>query len=121
MPQMSYTGPMDSALDDDRERSLPSPARTFRMIFLAAVAVVNGIALWLAWKDRSWGALGIAVLYGPITNGVLALASLFAIPFLKARDPFLSVSNHAALSLAIPTVAGLVDAAVIFSMGLRGC
>ncbi|HKV11664.1 MAG TPA: hypothetical protein VJ725_26195 [Thermoanaerobaculia bacterium] len=112
---------MDSALDDDREGSLPSPARTFRIAFLALVAVVNGIALWLAWKDRSWGALGIALLYGPIANGALALTSLLAIPFLKARDPFLSVSNHTALSLAIPTVAGLIDAAVILSMDLRGC
>jgi hypothetical protein len=118
---MSYTAPMDSALDDDRERSLPSPARTFRMAFLAAVVVVNLIALWLAWDDRSWGALGIAIAYGPIANGVLALASLLATPFLNRKDPLFSAGGHAALSLGIPAAAALVDAIAIFSMDLSGC
>ena len=43
------------------------------MAFLAAVVLVNLIAVWLAWKDRSWGALGIALLYGPIANGAMEL------------------------------------------------
>ena len=34
--------------------------------------VVNGFVLVVAAKDRSWGALGMAICVGPIANGVLA-------------------------------------------------
>lgn len=112
---------MGSVLGDERERSLLSPAWKLRIAFLAAVIVINLIALWLAWEDQNWVALGIAMVYGPIANGVLALVSLLAILFLKRKDPLFSPKLHALMSLLIPAVAALADLLAILSMGLSGC
>ena len=97
------------------------PYNRFRWIFISVVVVLNLFAIWAAWQDKSWGALGIAYFVGPIANGVLALVSCAAIPFLKRRQPEFSVWRHLVFSFGVPIAAIIIDAAAILSMDLRGC
>ena len=89
----------------------------FGMVFLLVVVVLNALAILLAWQDGSWGALGIAMAYGPMMNGLLALAALIAIPLVM--QPF-SIWRYLALSIAVPATAIWIDAAIIFRMDLHG-
>ena len=63
----------------------------------------------------------IALFLGPIANGVLALSSMAATPFLKRRRPGFSVCRHLALSLGIPTAAAVIDGLLIFLMRPSAC
>lgn len=81
--------------------------------------VVNGFVLAVAAEDRSWGALGMAICVGPIANGVLALVSLCATPWMKsaAGSPW----AHVAFSLGVPAAAIAGDFLLIMTMDLHGC
>ena len=92
----------------------------FGWVFVCVVVVLNLFALGAAWQDKSYGALAIAILYGPIGNILLALFALVAIPLLR-RKPSFSMARHLAFSCGAPACAIVVDFVVIFSMGLHGC
>jgi hypothetical protein len=87
----------------------------------AAVALIANATLvsWAA-SDRSWGALGIMVMIGPITNGVLALLSLPFIPIVRRISHGASVVPYVLTGVLIPIGAVLVDAACILSLDLHG-
>jgi MYXO-CTERM domain-containing protein len=105
------------------ESSADAPQQTrswFGRAFVIAVVLLNLLALGAAWRDQSFGAICIAIMIGPIGNGVLALVGLAGIPFLRRRPGF-SMGGHLALSLGLPVVAIIVDAVAIFSMRLHGC
>lgn len=88
-------------------------------IFACVVAVANVALLAYAARDRSWGAFGVAMVSGPISNGVLALAWLLVALALRCtgRERFSGLILWATL---IPLVAALFDLAIIFSMDLHG-
>ena len=106
------------------EPLIASPVRRnhfrFALTFVIVVGIANLLALGVAWQDRSWGALAIAVIYGPILNGIFALIGLLATAFLRRNDQF-SIWRHVVLSLGVPIAAASIDAFIIFSMGLHGC
>ena len=93
----------------------------FGVVFITVVVLANLLALGAAWQDKSWGALWIAIVGGPILNGVFALVGLIAMPFLRRQRSQFSVWRHVVLSLGVPIAAIAIDAGVIFSMGLHGC
>jgi hypothetical protein len=88
----------------------------------AAVAlIVNAVLVSWAASDRSWGALGIMIMIGPITNGVLAFLSLPFIPLVRRVSGGASVVPYVLAGVLIPVGAVIVDAACILSMDLHGC
>ncbi len=86
----------------------------------AVVAIINIPLLLVAASDKSWGAFWIAVMYGPIANGVLALISITCTPWMR-RATGVPATYHALMSLLIPTAAAIADFYLIFSMNLHGC
>ena len=88
-------------------------SRSFHLVFTGIVLLANLIALAAAWQDRSWGALGIAVVVGPSMNGVLSLLSLLATPALQRTFGPFSVGKHVAISLLLPGAAICLDALAI--------
>ncbi len=106
----------DSATEGRTQRPL-----IFCGAFVCVVALLNLLALAIAWRDQSWIAFGIAIIYGPILNGVLAILSMSAFPLLKRMRLTRSLWRHAATSIGAPLAAIAIDYAVIFSMDLHGC
>ena len=81
----------------------------------------NLLLLGVAYVDRSWGALGIAMMIGPITNGVLAVVGLACLPVLKRRAPGAATGTYLLASLVLPLLAIPTDLFAIIAMDLRGC
>lgn len=96
------------------------PTAVFHWPFVAACVVWAAVAITFELQDKSWGALGIAILWGPIGNGaILALACVYAVVRKVAGDvsvgvPFLIVAGAAIGSSAV--IFGAV-----FLMDLHGC
>jgi hypothetical protein len=100
-----------------------APARFigFHLGFAVTLLLANAVILGMAWQDRSWGALWISIIVGPVMNGILAVISLAVTPVLRRiLEPF-SVGWHILFSLLLPAAAIVLDAVAISNMGLRGC
>jgi len=100
----------------------PADLRPPRPLFTASSVALHGLVVLVAAaaEDRSWGALGIMILYGPIANGVLMLASLACTP-LARRFSGASATFHVLTSILLPIGAAMVDGVIIFGMDLHGC
>jgi hypothetical protein len=108
---------------DDRPRRRANPTLV-TLAALAAAVVVIGTNAWLvreAALDRSWGALGILIMIGPITNGVIALATFASSFLLRWFAGGASVALYLYAGMLLPLAAILVDATCILCMGLHGC
>ncbi len=103
-----------------RQTGKPHQPEFLRKYFFV-VAAVNIAAVAYAAVDGGWGAFGIAIIYGPATNGVLALVGLLVAPYLKSEYPEYSTGEHITVSLALPAAAIFIDWVLISSMGLHGC
>jgi hypothetical protein len=118
MPQqtLDYRGP-------SVKRRWPSWRRVTQSAGVAgAVAVVVNLALiGVAARDRSWGALAIMILYGPIINGALILVSLGFIPLVKKYAGGAPIKPYVLTGVLAPLAAVLVDAAFIMTLDLHGC
>src|ERR1700748_3819179 len=88
----------------------------YRRVFITVLVVMNLIALGVAALDRSWGALGIAVIYGPLMNGLLGFISLVFTVRLIGEN----VRSHIVLSIVSPLLAITVDYLIINSLPLHG-
>jgi hypothetical protein len=97
------------------------PRHVFGLVFSALLLVGNILVLAAAWQDKSWGALWMAIVGGPILNGTLLISGLVAIPFLKRRRSHFSLARHLPLALGAPVAAAVADFFIIGSMGLHGC
>ena len=107
--------------DTPVETTTPKARGVFGMVFGALLFVGNLLVLAAAWQDKSWGALGMAVVVGPVLNGVFLMSGLVAIPFLKRHRQQFALGQHLALTLGIPIATVAADFFIIMSMGLRGC
>ena len=107
----------DSTPDAKRRRKLSR----FETIFIGTVVVLNALAVSFAAKDASFGALAIAVFYGPMLNIVLTVLSVSASPLLKKYLLRFSFNRHVMISIFVPTAAAVMDFAIIISMDLHGC
>jgi hypothetical protein len=89
---------------------------------VAWVAIlVNGLLLGVGAADRSWGAFGIAIVIGPITNGVMLLVSAACVFFVKTGATEGWIATYLATCVALPLAAIPLDYYAIGSMGLHGC
>ena len=112
---------MHTTADTPADKITPKCRGVFGMVLGVLLLVGNLLVLAAAWQDRSWGALGMAVMVGPILNGVFLISGLVAIPFLKRRRQQFSLGRHLALTLGVPIAAVVADFFIIMSMGLHGC
>lgn len=101
------------------ERRLSWRLNAACIIVAVAVLLANGALLAMAASDRSWGALGIAIMFGPITNGILLLLSLACTPVVKASAIGTSIGPYLATAICLPLAAIPIDFFIIKSMGLH--
>lgn len=114
-PYESPTSPESAAVNQPPKPRFAS--FTFSGVFPALVLVWTASAITIAAADKSWGALGIAFIYGPAGNGVLALLGTI---YLGVRRP--RTCGAEAVIMAICTLAStFAIIASIFSMNLHGC
>src|SRR4051794_29820454 len=90
------------------------------IIVASATVVANGVLVGIAASDRSYLALGVAIMAGPITNGVIFLLSLACIPLLKIRGAGPAL-GYLGASMILPIAAVVLDFMIIKSMSLHGC
>ncbi len=97
-------------------------ASRFRRLrgFFYVVVGLNVVAIVIALIDRSWLAVGIAILGAPIMNGLLALISLAVIRGMT-RQAGLSLLGHIGLSIGGSAIAAVIDYFLILAMPLHGC
>jgi hypothetical protein len=93
----------------------------FHLGFAVTVLLGNAVILGIAWQDRSWGALWIELLAGPIMNGILAVISLAVTPVLRRLFTPFATGWHILFSLLLPAAAIVLDGVAISNMGLHGC
>ena len=108
-------------------QSAPVAPPSGRRLFVAAgvvaavVLVVNALLLVAANNDRSFGAMAIALMGGPVANLVVLAVALSLLPVLNRAATPRSKACYLAASIALPLVAAAVDFRVIMSMSLTGC
>ena len=97
-------------------------ARRFTLIvWLVALALTLG-AIGFAWIDKSWGALGMALVFGPVANAVLLIGSLIVLAVLKSRCPELRHFQHPLMSAVFaPLLSAVMVFFSVFAMPLHGC
>ena len=82
--------------------------------------VINAALLAYAAADRSWGAFGIMIFFGPLTNLVVIAVSLALIPIVR-RTSRESLGLYTLLAFVVPPLATFADWFIIPMMGLHGC
>lgn len=88
--------------------------------YVALIVAVNLFILWSAWEDRSWGAIWLAFIGGPIANGVLFVISLLILAFRHAMGWQTAALGGSAMAILPPLAVG-IDLAIIYGMDLSGC
>lgn len=84
-------------------------------------AAANIFLLTLAAKDRSWGAMGIAIFGGPVINFILCVFSLCCSSLIRMALGGGSTRMHKSTSILTPIGFIAFDLVAIFSMDLHGC
>ena len=90
-------------------------------IAVAVVVAANVYLVSVAAVDRSWGALQIMIMVGPITNAVGMVLSLAMTPVVRHISQGAAVFPYVIAAIAVPIISIFVDAGCILSMGLHGC
>lgn len=90
------------------------------VVLLTVEIVVNGALLIYAASDRSWGAFGIMIFFGPLANFIAIAVSLALIPIVR-RTSRESLGLYTLLAFVVPTLAIFADWIIIPMMGLHGC
>ena len=94
-----------------------APAKSVALLFVIVLLISNGVGFFLAFQDKSWEALRIAVLFGPISNVVLAIAGAVLAVVLKRKGLRLSLL----LVLGAPCIAAIALFGSIMFLDLHGC
>ena len=96
---------------DDRPRRRANPTLV-TLAALAAAVVVIGTNAWLVHQaalDRSWGALSVLIMIGPVTNGVIALVTFASSFLLRWLAGGASVALYLYAGVLLPLAAILVS------------
>lgn len=88
------------------------------IVIVAVLVVLNTVLLIVAMQDLTWSAPGIAIVTAPISNGVVLLLSLLALPVAKRllRPP--SLTPHVLTAIAGPLGFAVLDFTLIGSLRL---
>ena len=99
----------------------PDLRQVLALSYWGIVVILNSVLLFFAWREGSWTAAGIAMIYGPMLNGIVSLISLIPMLFLSRYDSGYSHRRHLFLSIGLPATAIVVDYLAVMSMDFRGC
>jgi hypothetical protein len=91
------------------------------LVVAMVVVVANSLLLRSAAADQGWGALGIAVMVGPLTNAVIAAVALACIPLVRRLGGGTPVGMYGWWAAILPIGAILFDWVAVSSMSLHGC
>jgi len=90
---------------------------TFQLVAVTVCLLANGTAYKIAANDHGWGALWIALVGGPILNGILALAGgLATLALPKGRRV-----GAVCIAVGVPVVAALALLVAVLQLDLHGC
>ena len=112
---------MDTTVDTPADTTTTRAHGVFEIVFGALILAGNVLVLAAAWQDKGLGALLLAIVGGPILNGIFLTSGLVAMPFLKRRRLQFSLSRHLLLTVGIPIAAVVVDFFTIKWMGVSVC
>jgi len=79
------------------------------------------VAIYLPSRDRSWGALSIAIIYSPVANLLLMLLGTVAAFIVQRSNPETRLGSMMSWVLGLPPFVALATGVVIYMMGLQGC
>lgn len=122
---LKYMHPYEStqapptSIDETSEQPLLKSSRPV-MFLLMIIVAINGALLMMANEDRSWGAFGIALLVGPIANGVIMLLALVCAPGIR-RSTGGPILIYVLTAIFIPFLATVCLFLFIGMMPLHGC
>jgi len=105
----------------DGFRSGRRTEQAFNACFAIFPLVLFIVAIFLASRDRSWGALSIAIMYSPIANLLLMLLGATAAFVFHRSNPATRLGAMMAWVLGLPPFVALATGVVIFMMDLQGC
>jgi len=103
------------------DRPLNRRIKIGMVIVTVAVLTINASLIVMANADRSWGAFAIAIMFGPIANGIILLTSLVCVLVVKKGATAGWMTAYALISSLLPLAAIIVDFRIIARMPLQGC
>jgi hypothetical protein len=95
--------------------------RAFKALFAIFPLGVFLVASYLAWQDRGWEALRIAIALSPAANLLLMVLGAFAAFIVQQLNPGTRLGSMMSWALGLPPFVAFATAVVIFMMGLHGC
>jgi hypothetical protein len=95
--------------------------RAFKALFAIFPLGVFLVSSYLAWRDQSWGALSIAIIYSPVANLLLMLLGAFAAFIVQQLNPGTRLGSMMSWVLGLPPFVAFATGLVVFMMGLHGC
>lgn len=96
-------------------------ARRFTLIVWIMSLITAIVATWLAWTDKSWGALWIAFIGAPVVNVVILIGSLITLSIFRHRNRTMPQGIPMMTAVFAPLTSCIITDIAIFSMGLHGC
>ena len=121
MIRLSYQSP--GVVNQSRVNRPPANRQTAACVGVVAFLTIalNTVLLSSAASDRSWRALYIMLLAGPVANLVLLVFSLALTPLVRRVSGGAAVGPYLLAGTLIPLSAIALDTACILSMDLHGC
>lgn len=98
----------------------PKSLRTATRRWMMTVVSLNVFAVVAAWMDQSWGAFGIAILWGPILNAILVLVPLLTEWQWRPRYQADLARPYVFAAILSPILLAIVDFLLISLVPLHG-
>jgi peptidoglycan/LPS O-acetylase OafA/YrhL len=101
---------------EETEPPLSTRSTRFMAVYALVATCVTLYEYSFALQDRSWGALGVAIYWGPAINGVFALIGVVATCFLPRVDRKYALG----LSVGLPIVLSVLLFLGVILLDLHG-
>jgi hypothetical protein len=115
--------PSEQPLDDQKPLDEVTPSLSVNkasLILAGVVLAVNGLLLLNAFSDKSFVAIQIAIITGPIINLIILGISLVGTKTVRSAAQGASIETYRVAAIGLPLAAILADFVIIFSMHLHG-
>lgn len=112
---------MTTNFTEDQKRQGGAIARLFNFCFSIISVLILLVAVGLAWRDQSWGALYIAFIASPIANLALMILGSVSAFVVSRINQGTRLSSILPLTLGLPPLGALIIVIVTLMMPLHGC